>query len=188
MDNARLIIVSGPTASGKSTLWRRLVAHEKVRFSVSATTRDPRKGEVDGRDYWYKTDAQFDQMIADGALLEWAEVHGRRYGTPRQPIEEALARGLNVVLEIDVQGARNLRDCDLPMVSIFVNPPSIEVLRQRLRDRGTETEEQMERRLTIVEREMAAASEYDHVVVNDDLETMVSTVEGLLGLSNEGAV
>lgn len=178
----RLVIVSGPTASGKSTLWRRLVDHPRVRFSVSATTRAPRTGEVDGRDYHFVDDARFDEMQANGELLEWAEVHGKRYGTPRGPVVEAIDAGFDVVLEIDVQGAVQLRASDLPTISIFVAPPSRDVLEKRLRDRGTETEEQMQRRLTIVDQEMAAASEYDHVVVNDELERMISEVETLLGL------
>lgn len=178
----RLVIVSGPTASGKSTLWRRLVAHPRVRFSVSATTRAPRTGEVDGQDYWFVDDARFDQMVADGELLEWAEVHGRRYGTPRAPIVEAIEAGDDVVLEIDVQGAEQLRKSGLPSVSIFIAPPSRDELEQRLRDRGTETEEQMARRLKIVDEEMAASSSYDHVVVNDDLDETVARVEELLGL------
>jgi guanylate kinase len=181
------VIVSGPTASGKSTLWRRLIAHPRVRFSVSATTRAPRTGEVDGRDYHFVDDARFDAMLAEGELLEWAEVHGRRYGTPRGPVVEAINAGFDVVLEIDVQGAVQLRESDLPTVSIFVKPPSREVLEQRLRDRGTETEEQMQRRLTIVDQELAAASEYDHVVVNDHLERMIAEVEDLLGLEAPSA-
>lgn len=178
----RLVIVSGPTASGKSTLWRRLVDHPRVRFSVSATTRAARSGEVDGRDYHFVDDARFDAMLAEGELLEWAEVHGKRYGTPRGLVVEAIDAGFDVVLEIDVQGAVQLRASDLPTISIFVSPPSRDVLEKRLRDRGTETEEQMQRRLTIVDQEMAAASEYDHVVVNDELERMISEVETLLGL------
>lgn len=189
MSNRRgqLVIVSGPTASGKSTLWRRLVAHPRVRFSVSATTRAPRTGEVDGRDYFFVDDARFDQMIAQNELLEWAEVHGKRYGTPRGPVVESIDAGFDVVLEIDVQGAIALRDSDLPTTSVFVAPPSREELEQRLRDRGTETEEQMARRLTIVDQEMAAASEYDHVVINDDLERMVAEVEALLDLQSTQA-
>jgi guanylate kinase len=184
MSNRRgqLVIVSGPTASGKSTLWRRLVSHPQVRFSVSATTRAPRANETNGRDYHFVDDARFDQMIAQGELLEWAEVHGHRYGTPRGPVVKAIDAGFDVVLEIDVQGAIALRESGLPTISIFVAPPSREELEQRLRDRGTETEAQMAKRLAIVEQEMAASREYDHVVVNDDLERMIDEVEILLNL------
>lgn len=185
-DVGRLIVVSGPTAAGKSTLWRRLVSFPGVQFSVSATTRPPRPGEVDGRDYHFVDEAQFAQMIERGELLEHALVHGRHYGTPRAAVVTALDAGHDVVLEIDVQGAEQLKDCGLLMVSIFVAPPSIDVLRQRLAARGTEDPEEMERRLSIVRQEMAHASAYDHVVINDDLERMVAEVVALLGL--DGAV
>ena len=175
-----MLIVSGPTASGKSTLWRRLVLHEQVTFSVSATPRQMRRGEVDGRDYQFLAKDKFEQLVADGAFLEYAEVHGCYYGTLRENVESAIDAGLDIVLEIEVEGARQLRECDLPQVSLFVNPPSLEVLAQRLRDRGTETEEQMARRLSVVEREMACANQYDHVVVNNDLEQMIAEVGDIL--------
>lgn len=181
----RLIVVSGPTASGKSTLWRRLVQHPQVTFSVSATTRQPRPGEVDGKDYYFVSEERFQELIATGELLEHANVHGCFYGTLRSEIEKAFADGLSVVLEIDVQGFDQLRAAGLPMVSVFVNPPSLEVLARRLRDRQSETEEQMARRLSIVEKEMARASDYDHVVVNDDLQVMIQQVHELLGLDHE---
>ncbi|RMH04692.1 MAG: guanylate kinase [Planctomycetota bacterium] len=184
-ERGRLIVISGPTASGKSTLWRRLVALPGVRFSVSATTRSPRPGEVDGRDYHFLDDREFDRRLAAGEFLEHAEVHGRRYGTLRAEVERALAAGEDLVLEIDVQGAEQLRGCGLPMVSIFVAPPSEEVLRERLRGRGTESEEEMKRRLAIVRREMDRAGEYDHVVVNDDFERMLAEVLDLLGLEEK---
>ena len=139
-------------------------------------------GEVDGRDYRFLSKENFEQLIADGALLEYAEVHGCYYGTLRSSIEDAIDVGLDIVLEIDVEGARQLRESDLPQVSFFVNPPSLEILAQRLRDRGTETEDQMARRLSIVEREMACADLYDHVVVNDDLERMIAEVGEILGI------
>jgi guanylate kinase len=183
----RLVIVSGPTASGKSTLWRRLVARPEVGFSVSATTRAPREGEVDGRDYHFLSEEDFLARVASGAFLEHAEVHGKRYGTLRSEVEAALAAGQDLVLEIDIQGAAQLRDCGLPMVSLFVLPPSLAVLEQRLRDRGTETEEQMARRLTIVEQEIAASGAYDHQVVNDDFARMLAEVEGILGYAAQDA-
>jgi guanylate kinase len=181
-DAPRLIVVSGPTASGKSTLWRRLVQHPQVTFSVSATTRKARPGEVDGKDYFYVSEERFSEMIAAGELLEHANVHGSFYGTLRSEIQKAFDAGLSVVLEIDVQGYDQLQQSDLPMVSVFVNPPSLELLAQRLRDRKSETEEQMARRLSIVEKEMARANDYQHVVINDDLEVMIQQVHDLLGL------
>lgn len=183
----RLIVVSGPTASGKSTLWRRLVRRPGVAFSVSATTRPPRAGEVDGRDYHFIAPEEFERRAGAGEFLEWARVHGRFYGTPRAGVEAALASGQDVVLEIDVQGAAQIRRSGLPAVSIFVLPPSYEVLEQRLRARGTEDETEIQRRLAVVRAEMAEAPHYDHQVVNDDLERMVAQVEAILGYSKAEA-
>ena len=179
--SGRLIVVSGPTASGKSTLWRRLVQRPGVAFSVSATTRPPRAGETDGQDYFFITPEEFERRAGAGEFLEWARVHGRFYGTPRAGVEAALATGRDVVLEIDVQGAAQIRRSGLPAVSIFVMPPSYEVLEQRLRARGTEDESEIQRRLTVVRSEMAEAPHYDHQVVNDDLNRMVAEVEAILG-------
>jgi guanylate kinase len=179
----RLIVVSGPTASGKSTLWHHLVAHPQISFSVSATTRAPRHGEVDGRDYHFVSAARFQQMIAQGELLEYAEVHGKFYGTLRSEIENATQAGLDIVLEIDVQGAEQLKNYHGPVISIFVAPPTLEILRQRLVDRKTESAEQMAVRLAVVEQEMQHAEHYDHVVVNDEKEAMLAEVERILGLS-----
>ncbi len=181
-ERGRLVVISGPTASGKSTLWRRLVELPRVAFSVSATTRAPREGEVDGRDYHFLDEQDFRRRIDAGEFLEHAEVHGRRYGTLRAEVERALDAGDDLLLEIDVQGARQLRGCGLPQVSLFVMPPSEDVLRRRLRGRGTESEEQMERRLAIIHEEMKQAEDYDHVVVNDDFERMLAEVLDLLGL------
>lgn len=183
----RLIVVSGPTASGKSTLWRRLVERPDVCFSVSATTRPPRAGEVDGRDYWFVSPAEFERRVAAGEFLEWATVHGRRYGTLRAEVERALAAGKDLVLEIDVQGAAQIRASGFEAISIFVEPPSLAVLEARLRARGTEDEAEIQRRLAIVRTEMAEARHYDHRVVNDDLERMVAQVEGILGYRREAA-
>jgi guanylate kinase len=183
--DGRLIIVSGPTASGKSTLWHHLVAHPQISFSVSATTRAPREGEVDGHDYHYVSDQRFQQMIAQGELLEYAQVHGKYYGTLRREIETAIQAGRDIVLEIDVQGAEQLKHVEWPVVSIFVVPPSLEILRQRLVARNTESAEQMALRLSIVEQEMQHAEHYDHVVVNDDKQAMLAEVEQILGLSRQ---
>ncbi len=181
----KLVIVSGPTASGKSTLWRRLVARPEVSFSTSATTRKPREGEVDGRDYFFLSSEEFNRRLEAGEFLEHAEVHGRFYGTLRAEVERALTDGKDIVLEIDIQGAEQLRRSGLPTVSLFVMPPSPEVLRNRLRSRGTENEEEMARRLSIVEKEVAARHDYDHVVVNDDFERMLREVEEILGYSQQ---
>ena len=181
-DHAKVVVVSGPTASGKSTLWQRLVEHPRVDFSVSATTRPPRDGEEDGRDYRFLSQEEFDALVAEDAFLEHATVHGRSYGTLRADVEKSLEAGHHVVLEIDVQGADQVRESGLPQVSLFIQPPSLEVLRERLLARGTEDPEEMDRRLEVVEEEMAQSDQYDHVVVNDDLDAMIAEVEDILGL------
>ena len=183
----RLVVVSGPSASGKSTLWRRLVEHPQVGFSVSATTRSPRPGEVDGKDYFFVSEERFEELIQQGDLLEHANVHGCSYGTLKSEVEKALQLGLDIVLEIDVQGAEQLRESGLPLVTVFVMPPSFETLVKRLRSRGSESEEQIARRLSIAQEEMSQADLYDHVVVNDNLETMIQEVHKLLGLQQEPA-
>ena len=183
----RLVVVSGPSASGKSTLWKRLVEHPQVGFSVSATTRSPRPGEVDGKDYFFVSEERFEELIQQGDLLEHANVHGCSYGTLKSEVEKALQLGLDIVLEIDVQGAEQLRESGLPLVTVFVMPPSFETLVERLRSRGSESEEKMARRLSIAQEEMTQADLYDHVVVNDDLETMIQGVHKLLGLQQEPA-
>ncbi len=181
-DRGRLVIISGPTASGKSTLWRHLVGFPNITFSISATTRAIRGNEVDGRDYKFVSSEEFDQLTKDGEFLEWAEVHGERYGTLRSYVLKAINAGKDILLEIDVQGAEQLRDSGLPVVSLFVAPPSIEVLRERLAARGTESAEQMEKRLSIVEEELRHTEQYDHVVINDHLDDMLAEVESILGL------
>jgi guanylate kinase len=168
-------------------LWRRLVEHPQVGFSVSATTRSPRPGEVDGKDYFFVSEERFEELIQQGDLLEHANVHGCSYGTLKSEVEKALQLGLDIVLEIDVQGAEQLRESGLPLVTVFVMPPSFETLVKRLRSRGSESEEQIARRLSIAQEEMSQADLYDHVVVNDNLETMIQEVHKLLGLQQEPA-
>ncbi|MGV8907852.1 MAG: guanylate kinase [Propionicimonas sp.] len=177
-------VISGPTAVGKGTVVHALSAkHRELWISVSATTRAPRPTEVDGVHYHFVSDADFDQLIATDGLLEWAVVHGKeRYGTPAAPVRAAVAAGRRVILEIDLQGARQVRSRIPDARLVFIAPPDESTLRQRLIGRGTETPEQMERRLRTAEAELAAADEFDHVVVNDDLGTTVAELVGLLGL------
>ncbi|KAA3609558.1 MAG: guanylate kinase [Planctomycetota bacterium] len=182
--SGHLIIISGPSGSGKSTLWRRLVEHPWVTFSVSATTRAPRPGEQDGKDYFFLKEAEFEARMAQGEFLETAEVHGNHYGTLRRPVEQALANGLDVLLEIDVQGAGQIRASGLPTRSVFVMPPSMEVLEQRLRARRSESEAQVQRRLSIAAAEMAQSKDYDFLVINHEVESMVAEVMHFLGLSD----
>lgn len=180
----RVVVLSGPTAVGKGTVTARLrELHPEAYVSVSATTRPARPGERNGFHYWFVSDEDFDRLIAEGGLLEWAEVHGSaRYGTPRRPVEEAVAEGRTVILEIDLQGARQVRQTWPEAYFIFLAPPSKEELVRRLRGRGTESAEQQARRLETAAREMAARDEFDTVVVNDELGQTVDKLVELCGL------
>jgi guanylate kinase len=177
-------VISGPTAVGKGTVVSALRSrYPQVWVSVSATTRPPRPGEVDGIHYHFLDEAEFDRLLAIDGLLEWARVHGtHRYGTPAAPVEAAVAAGRKVILEIDLQGARQVRE-HLPGARfVFIAPPSRDALVQRLSDRGTETDAQIRRRLESADVELAAQGEFEHVVVNDDLGQAVADLVELLGL------
>ena len=184
MSSARLTVLSGPTAVGKGTVVDRLAAeHPDIFVSVSATTRPPRPGEVHGQHYLFVSPAEFDAMIAAGALLEWAVVHGvHRYGTPRAPVLAALAAGRPALLEIDLQGARQVRASCPNANFVFLAPPSWEELVRRLVGRGTETPEQREQRLATARAELAAAVEFDHVVVNGEVGQAVEDLVALVRL------
>lgn len=179
-----MLLISGPSGSGKSTICKRLLADPRVIFSVSATTRPMRPGEVDGRDYHFLSREQFEDKIRSGAFLEWADVYGNLYGTLRSEWQQAVERGLSFLVEIDVQGARSLRQLGIPGLYIFIAPPSFEVLRQRLLTRGTESPASLERRLQKAEDEYKERLHYDHIVINDDLERAVSTVRQLAHLDD----
>ena len=178
-----MLVVSGPSGAGKSTICRRLLEDPRVEFSISATTRTPRRGEADGRDYIFLDKERFRAHIERGEFIEWAEVHGNLYGTLRAPMEEALSRGRVYLVEIDVQGGSQLKALELPGVYVFIAPPSLKELRRRLVGRGTDAPEVVERRLRKANEEMMAQDNYDHVLVNDDLEATVERVRGLVGLS-----
>jgi guanylate kinase len=169
---ARLTVLAGPTAVGKGTVAAYIRAHHpEIWISVSATTRPPRPDEVHGQHYWFVTDAEFDRMVADGELLEWAVVHrSARYGTPRRPVEEALAAGRPALLEIDLQGARQVRSTMPEALFVFLKPPSWEELVSRLVGRGTESAEERARRLETAVEELAAESEFDVTVVNREIQ------------------
>lgn len=177
-----IVVVAGPTAVGKGTIMRKIVAeHDDIDMSVSATTRPSRPGEVDGVDYHFVDDERFDQMIALGELLEWATVHGtHRYGTPQAGVEAQRDAGKTVVLEIDVQGARQIRSRLTDALFIFIAPPSFDELARRLATRGTESAEEQQRRLTTATKEMAARDEFDAVVVNDVVEKAAEKVVDLI--------
>jgi guanylate kinase len=179
----RVVVLSGPSAVGKSTLVRCL--RERIpdlRFSVSATTRAPRPGEVDGVDYHFVTPSCFQQLIDQGALLEWAEIHGglHRSGTLAQPVCDATASGHPVLIEVDLAGARAVKEAMPEVLTVFLAPPSWEVLEARLVGRGTETPEVIQRRLTTARAELAAQGDFDEVVVNSRLETACAELVSLL--------
>lgn len=176
-----LVILSGASGAGKGTVLKEYLSrHADTVVSVSVTTRTPRPGEEDGVHYLFRTRDQVQQMIAEQQFLEYAEYNGNYYGTPRGPVKEWLDKGVNVVLEIDIQGARQVMEREKDRVTVFIMPPSPETLERRLRGRGTETEEQIQNRLAIAKNEMELASLYDHVVINDDLEQAVVCLEQIL--------
>jgi guanylate kinase len=166
-----LTVISGPTAVGKGTVVRYMLEHfADVHLSVSATTRAPRPGEVDGVDYFFLTEDEFKLLIETDQMLEYAIVHGKHYyGTPRQPVENAIASGKHVLLEIDIQGARLVKSARPETKTIFIAPPTWDDLVARLRGRGTESAEEQERRLETARVELQAQSEFDHVVINDEV-------------------
>ncbi|MDA4109567.1 guanylate kinase [Mycolicibacterium holsaticum] len=179
----RVVVLSGPSAVGKTTLVRCL--RERIPdlyFSVSVTTRAPRPGEVDGVDYSFVSDEQFAQLIAGGALLEWAEIHGglHRSGTPAQPVYEAAAAGHPVLIEVDLAGARSVKQAMPEALTVFIAPPDWATLKSRLTGRGTETAEVMDRRLATAKAELAAQDEFDTVVVNSQLESACAELVSLL--------
>jgi guanylate kinase len=181
---SRLVVLAGPTAVGKGTVAGYIREHHpEVLLSVSATTRPPRPGEIDGVNYYFLTDEQFDRMVEAGQFLEWATVHNAyRYGTPRQPIESAIAEGRSVLLEIDLQGARQVRRAFPDAMLVFLLPPTWEELVRRLVGRGTEGEEERERRLETARIELAAQEEFDAVVVNTRVEEAAREVVNLMSV------
>jgi guanylate kinase len=178
----RLTVLAGPTAVGKGTVAAYVREHHPdVWISVSATTRRPRPGEVHGRHYWFVRDAEFDRMVADDELLEWAVVHGTaRYGTPRRPVAQALATGRPALLEIDLQGARQVRQRMPEALFVFLKPPSWEELVRRLVGRGTETPEERARRLETAREELAAETEFDATVVNTEVHLAAEELVALM--------
>ncbi|WP_193609923.1 guanylate kinase [Nocardioides lijunqiniae] len=185
--HTRLVVLAGPTAVGKGTVAAAVrERHPDVWISVSATTRRPRPGEVDGVHYWFVDDARFDEMVADGELLEWAVVHkAARYGTPRAPVEAALAAGRPSMLEIDLQGARQVRETMPQALFVFLKPPSWDELVRRLVGRGTETEEERERRLETARAELAAEPEFDVTIVNHEVHDAADELVSWMVLDSE---
>lgn len=181
MRKGLLIVVSGPSGAGKGTLCKALLSRtENLVYSVSATTRPPREGEIEGQNYYFVDLPKFRNMIDGNSFLEWAVVYGNYYGTPKKPVLEKLEQGVDVLLEIDIQGAMKVKKEYSDGVFIFVMPPSIEELKRRIENRGTETQQDMFRRLNSACEELRHVSEYDYVVVNDDVEKAVSKLEAIL--------
>ncbi len=180
-NRARPLVLAAPSGTGKTTIAHRLVdGSPDFVFSVSATTRRPRPGEADGTDYEFVTREVFEGLVAEGEMAEWAEVHGELYGTPRRNLEGAAEAGRHVVLDIDVQGAAQIRESFPEAVRIFVLPPSGREMVRRIGLRASEQAPEVARRLRSALRELARAGEFHHVVVNDDLEATVSGVQELV--------
>jgi guanylate kinase len=187
LNPGRTVLISGPSGCGKSTIIQRLISDSRVEFSVSATTRPIRQGEIEGVDYHFLSAEEFRTKIEEGAFIEYAEVYGNLYGTLRAPMEAAIAAGRVFLVEIDVQGALQLRALGEPGVYVFISPPSFDELKRRLVGRGTESPEVLERRLKKAEDEYRERVKYDHVVINDELDCAVEEVRVLAGLGEASA-
>lgn len=185
--SAAPVVLAAPSGTGKTTLARRLVADsDDYVFSISVTTRAPRSGEREGVDYRFVDAATFRTMVERGELAEWAEVHGRLYGTPRDQLERAAARGEHVVLDIDVQGARQLRESVPDAALIFILPPDVDTLLARLAGRGTEDGANVARRMSSALEELQAVEEFAYVLVNDDLEGCLAAIRGIVAGTERG--
>jgi guanylate kinase len=179
--SGKLIVLTGPSGVGKGTLMRSLLArHPDLYYSVSATTRLPRPGEIDGKHYYFMDRSKFEQSVARGEFLEWAEFAGNYYGTPCEPVINQIRRGKSVVLEIELEGARQVRASFPSAHSIFILPPSLTELEQRIRGRGQDPEDAIARRLHRAQEEINAADEFDVQIVNDDFETALNSIEATL--------
>lgn len=182
MRKGNLFVLSGPSGAGKGTLVKRVLQRVSDAWvSVSATTRQPRPGEVDGRDYFFLDQPRFDELVSQGGFLEWAHVHGNSYGTLRSRVQDRIDHGSQVILEIDVQGAFQVKKAMPEAHLIFIEPPSLEELERRLRGRGTETEEVICNRMKTAEVELARKMEYDVQVVNDELERATEELVSYIG-------
>ncbi len=178
LSSGKLIVLTGPSGVGKGTLMRLLLSrHPELNYSISATTRPPRPGEVDGKDYYFINRSKFQGLIDKGEFLEWAEFAGNLYGTPRKPVIDCLESGKSVLLEIELEGARQIRAKFPELLSIFILPPSFHELEKRIRGRKKDSEAAISRRLKRAKEEIDSASEFHIQIVNDDLETAVHDIE-----------
>ncbi|MBO5912617.1 MAG: guanylate kinase [Clostridia bacterium] len=181
MNKGSLIIISGPSGSGKDTVLKKLFEKmPEIEFSISSVSRPMREGEIQGEKYNFITPEQFEQMIVDDALLEYNVYCGNYYGTPKAPVERCIASGGEIILEVDVNGAANVRKNCPDNFSVFIAPPSFEVLRNRLVNRGTETSDVIEKRLNQAKNELDRAKEYDYIVVNDNLDEAVEELKYII--------
>ena len=179
----RLTVITGPSGVGKGTLVNRLLQrHAEIWLSISATTRAPREGESDGVQYFFLSRDGFEAQVAAGGFLEWAEFAGNLYGTPRQPVQAQLDAGRPVLLEIELEGARQVRQSFPAGFQVFIQPPCLDELERRIRGRGTDSEEAISRRLERARIELAAAGEFDARITNDDLDSALSELERHMGL------
>lgn len=180
-DKGMIVVVSSPSGTGRTTIIERVLREDsRLRYSTSVTTRPQRPGEKEGKDYFFVSEKEFKQRIERGEFVEWAEVHGFMYATPRAPLVETVQQGGVIILDIDIQGAMQVKEKFPHCVTIFVAPPSLESLEQRLRNRGTDSEELIKRKLQDALREMAKIPEYDYLIVNEDLDTAVRQLEAIL--------
>ena len=176
-----LIILSGPSGVGKGTILSALMNnYDDIHYSVSATTRAPRRGEEDGEDYYFMSEDKFEDLIEEEEFLEWAKVHKNYYGTPKKYVEKNLDKGEDVILEIDIQGAQQIKEKFSEGIFIFLLPPSLDELKSRIYHRGTETEEAIQTRLKNAEKEMDKVENYDYAVVNDEIEEAIHKLEAII--------
>ena len=180
MSKGKLIVISGFSGAGKGTVVKKLVEKYDYSLSISATTRQPREGEVDGKDYYFKSEAEFRSLIDYNGLIEWAQYVDNFYGTPRKFVEEEMAAGKNVILEIEVQGAMNVKSQYPNAILIFITTKDVPTLRERLTNRGTETQDVINKRLARAAEEATSMESYEFIVVNDDLDTCVDAVNSIV--------
>ncbi len=182
-----MIVFTGPSGVGKGTVLRAILGrHPELHLSVSATTRSPRSGEIEGKHYYFLTRSQFEAQVAQGEFLEWAEFAGNLYGTPRQPLLDRIAQGGRIILEIELEGARQVRKTAPDALQIFIQPPSLEELEARIRKRGQDSEAAIARRLARAKVEIASAHEFDVQIMNDNFDATVKMLEGILFPASSG--
>ena len=178
-----LTVITGPSGVGKGTIVRKILdSHSDVWLSISATTRKPRSGEIEGEDYFFLNKKNFQEIIDSEGFLEWASFSNNFYGTPKKIVKEKIEKGTNVLLEIELECARQIRKSFPDAVQIFLAPPNLSELEKRIRGRGTETEESISDRLAIAKKEIIAKNEFDVVIINEDIEKAFKEIEGLMGL------